>query len=48
VLHWLRAEGAATGLYDVVTLADMVRPKCLGFKTDEIRRVLRIEDEQTL
>ena len=48
VVHGLRAEGVATELYDVVTPANVVRPQCLNFKTDEIRRVLRIEDEQTL
>jgi hypothetical protein len=30
-----------TELYDVVGLPDVVRPMALGFKTDEIQRVLR-------
>jgi len=48
VVHWVRAEGVVTELYDVVTLSDVVRPQCVGFKTDEIRRVLRIGELQGL
>ncbi|MGQ0502419.1 MAG: TIGR03032 family protein [Panacagrimonas sp.] len=35
--HWLRIEGAVEEIYDVVVLPGVVRPKALGFKTDEIR-----------
>ncbi|MCY2976643.1 MAG: TIGR03032 family protein [Planctomycetota bacterium] len=42
IVHWLRIDGVVTELYDVVSLAGVVRPQALGFKTDEIRRVLRI------
>jgi uncharacterized protein (TIGR03032 family) len=42
IVHWLRIEGVVTELYDVVSLAGITRPQALGFKTDEIRRVLRI------
>jgi hypothetical protein len=48
VVHWVRAEGVVTELYDVVTLPDVLRPQCVGFKTDEIRRVLRIGEQQGL
>ncbi len=48
VVHWIRIEGVVTELYDVVTLAGVVRPQALGFKTDEIRRVLRIGLEQSI
>ncbi len=41
--HWLRIEGVVRELYDVVALPGVVRPQMLGFKTDEIRRVLRVE-----
>ncbi|TWT84611.1 hypothetical protein CA13_60910 [Planctomycetes bacterium CA13] len=44
VVHWVRIEGVVTELYDVVALADVNRPQALGFKTDEIRRVLRLEN----
>ena len=43
VVHWLRMEGIVEELYDVVTLPNVRRPMALGFKTDEIRRVLSIE-----
>jgi len=42
-VHWLRFEGIVDELYDVVTLPGVRRPMALGFKTDEIRRVLSIE-----
>jgi hypothetical protein len=42
-VHWLRIEGGVDELYDVVALAGVRRPMALGFKTDEIRRVLSIE-----
>jgi uncharacterized protein (TIGR03032 family) len=43
-VHWLRMEGAIEELYDVVALPGVRRPMALGFKTDEIRRVLSIEE----
>lgn len=46
VVHWLRIEGIVTELYDVIGLPNIVRPQALGFKTDEIRRVLRIGELQ--
>lgn len=45
--HWLRVEGVVHELYDVVALRGAVRPKLLGFKTDEIRRTLRVDDVQS-
>ncbi|MEO1008506.1 MAG: TIGR03032 family protein [Planctomycetota bacterium] len=41
--HWLRVEGVVRELYDVIALRGVARPMLLGFKTDEIRRMLRIE-----
>lgn len=41
--HWLRLEGIVRELYDVIVLPGVRRPMLLGFKTDEIRRMLRIE-----
>ena len=38
VVHWLRIEGTVQELYDVAILPGVVRPKALGFKTNEIRR----------
>ena len=48
VVHWLRMEGVVTELYDVVALPGVCRPQALGFKTDEIRRVLRVGPEASL
>jgi len=42
-VHWLRFEGVVDELYDVVALPGVRRPMALGFKTDEIRRVLSVE-----
>ena len=42
VVHWLRIEGVVRELYDVVALPGVRRPMALGFKTDEIRRVISI------
>jgi len=43
IVHWLRMEGIVNELYDVVPLPEARRPMALGFKTDEIRRMLSIE-----
>lgn len=48
VVHWMRVEGVVTELYDVVVLPGVKRPQSLGFKTDEIRRVLRVGENQAL
>jgi uncharacterized protein (TIGR03032 family) len=42
VAHWLRIEGLVSELYDVAVLPNVVRPMALGFKTDEIDRLLTI------
>ena len=42
IVHWLRIEGVVRELYDVCALPGVRRPMALGFKTDEIRRVISI------
>lgn len=42
VVHWLRIEGVVRELYDVSVLPGVRRPMALGFKTDEIRRVISV------
>ncbi len=42
--HWLRIEGVVRELYDVVALRGVQRPMLLGFKTDEIRRTIRLPE----
>lgn len=41
-VHWLRIEGIVEELYDVVVLAGVRRPMAVGFKTDEIRRIVKV------
>ena len=48
VVHWLRMEGQVTELYDVVTLPGAARPMALGFKSDEIQRLLSVGEPGTL
>jgi len=43
VVHWVRVEGIVEELYDVVVLVGVKRPMALGFKTDEVRRVISLE-----
>jgi uncharacterized protein (TIGR03032 family) len=42
LVHWLAIDGIVQELYDVIVLPGVVRPMALGFKTDEIRRVITI------
>ena len=43
-VHWLKMEGILHELYDVVALPGIRRPQAIGLKTDEIRRILAIEE----
>ncbi|MBE9002780.1 TIGR03032 family protein [Nostoc sp. LEGE 12447] len=40
IVHSLRIEGAVMELYDVVALQGVRRPMAIGFKSDEIRRMV--------
>jgi uncharacterized protein (TIGR03032 family) len=42
VVHSLRMEGVVTELYDVIALPGVRRPTALGFKTEEIRRIISV------
>jgi uncharacterized protein (TIGR03032 family) len=48
VAHWLRVEGMVRELYDVAVLPQVSRPMALGFKTDEIQRVVAIGEDALL
>ena len=48
VAQWLRFDGLVTELYDVAVLPDVARPMALGFKTDEIQRLLTVGDPGAL
>jgi hypothetical protein len=43
IVHWLELAGVVTELYDVQLLPGVRRPMALGFKTDEIRRIIAVE-----
>jgi uncharacterized protein (TIGR03032 family) len=47
-VEWIRLDGMATELYDVAVLPDVVRPMALGFKTEEIQRLLAVGEPGTL
>ncbi|MEL7027712.1 MAG: TIGR03032 family protein [Pseudomonadota bacterium] len=40
--HWVRIEGVVTELFDVAPLPGVRRPSAIGFKSDEIRRVISV------
>ena len=42
IVHWLHIEGVVEELYDVVILPGVVRPMAIGFKSDEIRRLITL------
>jgi len=48
IVHSLRMEGVVLELYDVVALAGVRRPMAIGFRSDEIRRVVTVGSEQNL
>ena len=41
---WVRIEGVVRELYDVAVLPSVRRPSLIGFKTDEVRFTISIED----
>jgi len=41
---WIRIEGVVRELYDVAFLPGISRPSAIGFKSDEVKRILSIED----
>jgi uncharacterized protein (TIGR03032 family) len=43
VAHWLELEGVVIELYDVQVLPGVERPMALGFRTDEIQRLITID-----
>ncbi|EDY39254.1 hypothetical protein CPCC7001_2134 [Cyanobium sp. PCC 7001] len=43
-VHWIRFEGLVEELYDVITLPGVRNPMLLGFVSDEIRRVISLEE----
>jgi uncharacterized protein (TIGR03032 family) len=44
IVHWLRFDGLIDELYDVIALPGVRRPMALGFVSDEIRRMISMQD----
>ena len=44
MIHWVRIEGVVRELYDVAFLPDVSRPSAIGFKSNEVKRVISIAD----
>ncbi len=42
IIHWVRFEGVVQELYDVIALPSVRNPSLVGFKSDEIRRVIKM------
>jgi len=42
--HWVRIEGLVRELYDVAVLPGVHRPSAIGFKTDEVKQIISIEE----
>ena len=43
MVHWVRIEGVVRELYDVAALPGIRRPSAIGFRTEEVTRVISIE-----
>nr|WP_269144858.1 TIGR03032 family protein [Nostoc sp. WHI] len=48
IVHSLRMEGVVLELYDVVALLGVRHPMAIGFRSDEIRRVVTVGSDQNL
>jgi hypothetical protein len=44
VTGWVRIEGLVRELYDVAVLPNVRRPSLVGFKSDEVRFVISIDE----
>jgi len=44
-VHWIRFDGLVEEIYDVITLPGVRNPSLIGFVSDEIRRLLSIEED---
>ena len=44
---WIRIKGIITELFDVAVMPGVARPRAIGFKDDEINRVLHLPPEIT-
>jgi len=47
-VHWVTIEGVVSELYDVRVIAGIERPAAIGFKTQEVRRVISVGEPAPL
>lgn len=48
LVHWLRIEGVVKELFDAIVLPGVRRPAAIGFRSDEIRRILSVGEQSAL
>ena len=48
IVQWVRVDGVVSELYDVTALPGARRPMALGFKSDEIQKIVSIDEPGTL
>ncbi|MDJ0508515.1 MAG: TIGR03032 family protein [Crocosphaera sp.] len=46
IVHSIRIDGVVQELYDVAVLPNIRRPMAIGFKTDEIRRMVTVDSQE--
>ena len=44
VVHWLRITGVVTELFDIAVIPNARKPSLIGFRSDEIRRVVSMDE----
>lgn len=44
MVHWVRLEGVVRELYDVAVLPGVKRPCAIGFKTDEVKHIISVDE----
>jgi hypothetical protein len=44
MVGWVRIEGVVRELYDVAILPNVRRPSLIGFKSDEVRYLISIDE----
>lgn len=47
-VHWMQIEGVISEVYDVCVMPSVTRPMSIGFRSDEIRRILSIDKVEDL
>ncbi|MGH8576455.1 MAG: hypothetical protein ACREXJ_05980, partial [Gammaproteobacteria bacterium] len=47
-VHWVRLSSVVAELYDVVALPGVERPMALGFRNDEVQRMISVGPRATV